>query len=71
MAALFRSERPWLVFKEKICTRYSQFLKKNLKVICALAGIAGWLNDDDLRLHSSSFLYLLAQSLSMARAMPK
>ena len=39
MAALFRSERPWYMFKEKICTRYSQFFKKNLKVICALAGI--------------------------------
>ena len=22
-----------------VCTRYSQFFKKNLKVICALAGI--------------------------------
>ena len=39
MAALFRSERPWYMFKEKICTRYSQLLKKNLKVIWALAGI--------------------------------
>ena len=41
MAALFRSERPWYVFKLK--KRYVHgiaiFFKKTLKVICALAGI--------------------------------
>ncbi len=29
----------WRVFKEKTCTRYSQFFQKKLKVICAIAGI--------------------------------